>query len=74
MKNKNIKWNKGLFRIWIVASSGWIGILLLVGFIEGGEVLGDPDFWTATFLVPPLVLLGFIFIQKILKWVYSGFK
>jgi hypothetical protein len=69
---KNIKWEKGLLRIWIVGSIVWIIMFLWAGF--DADIMVHGYFWIWTFLTPIAILFGFIFIQKILKWIYAGFK
>ena len=69
---KNIKWKKGLFRIWIFGSLVWIGFYLWAGFAYG--LKEDGYYWIWTFLTPVVTLFVFIFLEKIFKWIYAGFK
>ena len=69
---KNIKWKKGLFRIWIVGSIVWIGFFLWLGLNEGIKDYGFYLIWV--FLTPVATLIVFIFLEKIFKWIYAGFK
>ena len=69
---KNIKWEKGLLRIWIVGSIVWIVFLLWAGFVD--DLKDHGYFWVWTFGYPIAIFFAFIFIRKILKWIYAGFK
>ena len=73
MKKQSINWNKGLYRIWIIASLIWIALLLWAG-IDDGDVLKNGDFWAMTFLTPIGILFGFFILREILIWIYKGFK
>ena len=69
---KNIKWKKGLFRIWIIGSIVWIGFYLWAGFAY--DLKDDGYYWIWTFLIPVATLFVFIILEKIFKWIYAGFK
>ena len=76
---KNIKWNKGLFRIWIIISALWIIASFLDIFTSSKSNSYDAGDWLLVFggyiLLPPvLLLILFVICQKILKWIIEGFK
>lgn len=68
---KDIKWNRGLFRIWIVLSTLWI-----VAWIF--DVLPYYENWESSILysliAPLIVLIVFLVVQKIIKFIIIGFK
>ena len=68
---KDIKWNKGLFRIWIVLSTLWI-----IAWIF--DVLPYYENWESSILysliAPLIVLIVFLVVQKIIKFIITGFK
>ena len=68
---KDVKWNKGLFRIWIVLSILWIIAWIL-------DVLPYSTNWESSFLyslmAPLIVLIVFLVVQKIIKFIITGFK
>ena len=68
---KDVKWNKGLFRIWIVLSILWIIAWIL-------DVLPYSANWESSFLyslmAPLIVLIVFLVVQKIIKFIITGFK
>jgi len=68
---KDFKWNKGLFRIWIVLSTLWI-----IAWIF--DVLPYYENWESSILysliAPLIVLIVFLVVQKIIKFIITGFK
>jgi len=68
---KDIKWNRGLFRIWIVLSTLWI-----IAWIF--DVLPYYENWESSILysliAPLIVLIVFLVVQKIIKFIVTGFK
>jgi len=71
---KDLNWNKGLFRIWIVLSIIWaIGMIY-----EAMQTWPYDGKWEGVILfsiIPPLiVLILFVFIKKIIKFIITGFK
>tara|TARA_B100001059_G_C17755109_1_gene539439 strand:- start:128 stop:340 length:213 start_codon:yes stop_codon:yes gene_type:complete len=68
---KDIKWNRGLFRIWIVLSTLWI-----IAWIF--DVLPYYENWESSILysliAPLIVLIVFLVVQKIIKFIITGFK
>jgi len=68
---KDFKWNKGLFRIWIVLSTLWI-----IAWIF--DVLPYYENWESSILysliAPLIVLIVFLVVQKIIKFIVTGFK
>ena len=68
---KDVKWNKGLFRIWIVLSTLWI-----IAWIF--DVLPYYENWESSILysliAPLIVLIVFLVVQKIIKFIITGFK
>jgi len=68
---KDVKWNKGLFRIWIVLSILWI-----IAWIF--DVLPYSGNWKSSILhsliAPLIVLIVFLVGQKIIRWIITGFK
>ena len=75
---KNIKWNKGLFRIWIIISVLWIiGTSLDIFTSSKTDYYGTED-WLIVgmyiLLTPVILLILFVASQKLLKWIIDGFK
>ena len=68
---KDIKWNRGLFRIWIVLSTLWN-----IAWIF--DVLPYYENWESSILygliAPLIVLIVFLVVQKIIKFIITGFK
>ncbi len=72
---KPINWRRGLFRIWLLISAGWIMawiIYFILNGIQGGfRTAGD-------FLVVPVLLFGppiAVFVLAIAAgWAFRGFK
>ena len=75
MKNKfkNIKWEKGFLRIWVVLSSIWV--LMMSGFyFSGGHNTDFVEYIMLTFGWP-IGILVFAYISKFLiKFIIDGFK
>ena len=71
---KDIKWNKGLLRIWIVLSILWAIIMMY----EANQTWPWDGKWVIVILsiiIPPIiVLIAFVVFQKIIKWIITGFK
>ena len=76
MKKKTIKWNKGLFRVWIVLTIVWF-IICTLRIIEGVQSIhgfSDLELF-GVFVIPPILLAIIFFIcPPVLKWVKAGFK
>jgi len=75
---KNIKWNKGLFRIWIIISVLWIiGTSLDIFTSSKADYYGAED-WLIVgmyiLLTPVILFILFVASQKLLKWIVDGFK
>ena len=76
MKKKTIKWNKGLFRVWIVLTIIWF-IICTLRVLDGVKrIHGFTDLELfGVFVVPPILLAIIFFIcPPVLKWVKAGFK
>ena len=76
---KNIKWNKGLFRIWIIISVLWIIGTSVDLFTSSKYPSYGTEDWlvvVALFVVLPpiLLLIFFVICQKLLKWIVDGFR
>lgn len=75
---KNIKWNKGLFRIWIIISVLWIIGTSLDIFTSSKTDYYDSEEWLIVgmyiLLTPVILLILFVASQKLLKWIVDGFK
>ena len=75
---KNIKWNKGLFRIWIIISVLWIIGTSLDIFTSSKTDYYDTEEWLIVgmyiLLTPVILLILFVASQKLLKWIIDGFK
>ena len=76
IKKKTIKWNKGLFRVWIVLTIIWF-IICTLRVLDGVKRMhGFTDLELfGVFVVPPILLAIIFFIcPPVLKWVKAGFK
>ena len=75
---RNIKWNKGLFRIWIIISVLWIIGTSLDIFTSSKTDYYDTEEWLIVgmyiLLTPVILLILFVASQKLLKWIIDGFK
>jgi len=75
---RNIKWNKGLFRIWIIISVLWIIGTSLDIFTSSKTDYYDSEEWLIVgmyiLLTPVILLILFVASQKLLKWIVDGFK
>ena len=75
---RNIKWNKGLFRIWIIISVLWIIGTSLDIFTSSKTDYYDTEEWLIVgmyiLLTPVILLILFVASQKLLKWIVDGFK
>jgi hypothetical protein len=70
-----MNWNRGFFRVWLVLSLAWIGLIGLMGFLWGaagllGGKAGAADL-LGTMVVPPvgLFVAGFAIL-----WALAGFR
>ena len=71
---KNIKWKKGFFRIWVVATAVWL-IICTLRVIDGVNVPMAGWELTLVFIVPPALLaIVFFVLPPVYKWIYKGFK
>jgi len=75
---KDIKWNRGLFRIWIVLSTLWIiaWIFDVLPYYENWEssILYSLIAPLIVLIAPLIVLIVFLVVQKIIKFIITGFK
>ena len=76
MKKKNIKWNKGLSRVWIVLTIVWFTIctLRVLDGVQSIQGFTDLELF-GVFVTPPILLAILFFIcPPVLKWIGAGFK
>ena len=70
-----VNWRRGMFRIWLLASTawimGWVIHLILYGLQGGFKVVGDVLAIPVLLFGPPIALLIFGFAAA---WAFRGFK
>ena len=61
-----------IWRVWIVISSLWVFVILLVGFdaYESKNMFSDSGFW-GIMCIPPMLLY---FIVRVIDWVISAIR
>jgi hypothetical protein len=70
-----MNWNRGFFRVWLVLSLAWIGLIGLTGFLWGaagllGGKAGAADL-LGTMVVPPV---GLFVVGYAILWALAGFR
>lgn len=68
-----INWRRGLFRVWLLVSSGWVmswSIYLIMGALREGMQAGDLLVMPILLFGPPVALL--IFAVGV-GWAFRGF-
>jgi hypothetical protein len=73
-KREPINWQRGMFRLWIVASTAWMMgwlIYLAIEFVGGEASARDLMAAPVMLLGPPIALLLFAFATR---WAFRGFE
>ena len=75
MKIKNIKWKKGLTRLWLVFSIPWL-IYTILYVINGDYSYGTTKLGLFAMVFFPPLGLAFLFfvLPKLIKWLIDGFR
>lgn len=69
---RELNWNYGLFRIWIVFSVIWCGSFSISGFFSPASIANEK--FLLAFIVPIAVFVGGKGLSMLLSWIYGGFK